>query len=89
VIILTTPALSPPQDDLESHFWEDPTVREDFKGVVRQVLSRVNTVNGLAYKDDATVLAWEVREARWDTRGACVERCSGSAGAGLMALLLL
>jgi hypothetical protein len=40
-------------------FWKDPQLIADFKETIRFVVERVNTVNGIAYKDDPTVLAWE------------------------------
>jgi len=40
-------------------FWSDPQLIEDFKETVRFVLERVNTLTGVAYKDDPTILAWE------------------------------
>jgi mannan endo-1,4-beta-mannosidase len=42
-----------------SNFWSDKEVREDFKHLVSFILNRVNTVNGIVYKDDATILAWQ------------------------------
>ena len=40
-------------------FWVDPQLREDYKTTVRYVLSRVNTVTGVPYKDDKAILAWQ------------------------------
>ena len=40
-------------------FWKDPQLIADFKETIRFVVERVNTVNGVAYKDDPTILAWE------------------------------
>ena len=40
-------------------FWTDPQLIADFEATVRFVLTRVNTRNGVAYRDDPTVLAWE------------------------------
>ena len=41
------------------NFYTNPRVIRDFKALVEQVLTRVNTVTGVAYKDDPTILAWE------------------------------
>lgn len=41
-------------------FWTDPGVKEDFKHLLSFVLNRRNTVNGLLYKDDSTILAWQL-----------------------------
>jgi hypothetical protein len=40
-------------------FWTDPQVIADYKAIVTHVLTRVNTVTGLPYRDDPTILAWE------------------------------
>ena len=40
-------------------FWSDPSLIEDFKLTIRFVLERVNTRNGLTYREDPTILAWE------------------------------
>jgi mannan endo-1,4-beta-mannosidase len=41
-------------------FWTDPEVREDFKHLVSFILNRRNTVNGVLYKEDPTILAWQL-----------------------------
>jgi len=43
----------------KDEFWTDSQLIEDFKLTVKHVLTRVNTVNGIPYKDDPTILAWE------------------------------
>lgn len=56
----------PEQNDvkaLEQLFWTDAAVRADFKTVIAAVATRVNTINGIAYRDDPTIMAWEVRGA--------------------------
>ncbi len=40
-------------------FWTDPQLREDYKATVRHVLTRVNTVTGVPYRDDKAILAWQ------------------------------
>ncbi|NJK93902.1 MAG: hypothetical protein HC830_03880 [Bacteroidetes bacterium] len=41
-------------------FWTDPGVKEDFRHFLRFILNRKNTVNGLLYKDDPAILAWQL-----------------------------
>lgn len=40
-------------------FWTDPQLIEDFKKTISFVLNRVNTITGVKYKDDKTIMAWE------------------------------
>lgn len=40
-------------------FWTDPQLIEDFEQTVRFLLTRVNTVTGVPYREDKAVLAWE------------------------------
>lgn len=44
----------------EGEFWTDKVVKEDFKHFLNFILNRKNTVNGLAYKDDPAILAWQL-----------------------------
>ncbi|KAJ3022864.1 hypothetical protein HKX48_005065 [Thoreauomyces humboldtii] len=41
-------------------FWSDPEIIDDFKHLISHVLNRVNTVNGIRYGDDPTVMAWQL-----------------------------
>jgi mannan endo-1,4-beta-mannosidase len=41
-------------------FYTHPKVRDAYKNYARTIISRVNTVTGVAYKDEPTILAWEV-----------------------------
>ncbi|KAI8912364.1 glycoside hydrolase superfamily [Powellomyces hirtus] len=43
-----------------SQFWTDPQLIDDFQHIISYVLNRVNTVNGIRYGDDPTVLAWQL-----------------------------
>jgi hypothetical protein len=43
----------------ENDFWTDEQVISDFEETVRFLIERVNTVTGVAYRDDPTILAWE------------------------------
>ncbi|MBZ0255107.1 cellulase family glycosylhydrolase, partial [bacterium] len=47
------------RDKQKDDFWTDPQLIDDFKQTVHFLLTRVNTVTGVAYKDDKAVLAWE------------------------------
>jgi hypothetical protein len=41
-------------------FWTDEGVKDDFKHFVSYILNRKNTVNGLLYKEDPAILAWQL-----------------------------
>ncbi|TPX30460.1 hypothetical protein SmJEL517_g05970 [Synchytrium microbalum] len=43
----------------ELEFWTDSLVRNDFKQVIQQVILRRNTVTGVVYRDDPTILGFE------------------------------
>jgi hypothetical protein len=42
-----------------AEFYTDPQLKEDYKTTVRHVLTRTNTITGVAYRDDKAVLAWQ------------------------------
>ncbi|MBI5684888.1 MAG: cellulase family glycosylhydrolase [Verrucomicrobia bacterium] len=42
-----------------AEFYTDPQLKEDYKATVRHVLTRTNTITGVAYRDDKAVLAWQ------------------------------
>jgi len=42
------------------NFWDDPKARAAFKDFIVWLLNRRNTVTGKLYKDDPTILAWEL-----------------------------
>jgi len=44
----------------ENDFWSDETIKNDFKQTISYVLNRVNTITGIAYKNDKSILAWEL-----------------------------
>lgn len=41
-------------------FYTDALCKAIYKDYVRQFISRINTYTGIAYKDDPTILAWEL-----------------------------
>lgn len=56
------------------NFWDKAKSREVFKGFITWLLNRTNTVTGLKYKDDPTILAWELgNEIRLSTPEWCAE----------------
>jgi len=44
----------------EDDFFTNPTVKGYYKNHVKIVLTRMNTITGVAYKDDPTIFAWEL-----------------------------
>ena len=42
-----------------AEFYTDPQIKEDYKATVRHVLTRTNTITGVAYRDDKAILAWQ------------------------------
>lgn len=52
-------------------FYTNATIRGWYKDWISHVLNRVNTITGVAYKDDPTVMAWELgNEPRCLSAGA-------------------
>ena len=48
-------------------FYEDARARQAYRDWCRTVITRVNTITGVAYRDDPTIFAWELtNEARCD-----------------------
>ena len=41
-------------------FYTDPTIRTWFKNWIQHLLNRTNTYTGLKYKDDPTIMTWEL-----------------------------
>lgn len=41
-------------------FYSDPQIRGWYKDWVSHMLNRVNTITGVAYKDDPTIMTWEL-----------------------------
>lgn len=46
--------------DEGTFFFRDPRTRQDYKNWVQHTLTRVNSLTGVAYKDEPTVFAWEL-----------------------------
>lgn len=44
----------------KTQFFTDATVKQGFKDLLYYVLNRTNTYTGVKYKDDPTILAWEL-----------------------------
>jgi mannan endo-1,4-beta-mannosidase len=40
-------------------FWTDPQLISDIESTIHFVTNRINTLTGIAYKDDKAILAWE------------------------------
>ncbi|KEH43148.1 putative mannan endo-1,4-beta-mannosidase [Medicago truncatula] len=45
---------------IEDDFFINPLVKQYYKNNVKAVLTRKNTINGVLYKDDPTIFAWEL-----------------------------
>ena len=43
----------------ENKFYTDKTVIHDFEQYIGEILNHVNSLTGIAYKDDPTIMAWE------------------------------
>ena len=41
-------------------FFRDSRIKDTYKAYIKKVLTRVNTITGIPYKDDPTILAWEL-----------------------------
>jgi mannan endo-1,4-beta-mannosidase len=46
--------------DESSFFFRDPRTKRDYRNWVAHVVQRVNPLTGLAYRDDPTIMAWEL-----------------------------
>ncbi|CAO2835124.1 unnamed protein product [Amaranthus hypochondriacus] len=44
----------------EDDFYTNPVVKGLYKNHIKRVLTRVNSITGVAYKDDTTIMAWEL-----------------------------
>jgi mannan endo-1,4-beta-mannosidase len=41
-------------------FYQSAKAQEEFRNTVKKIITRVNTVNGKAYTDDATIMSWQL-----------------------------
>ncbi|MBR1172804.1 cellulase family glycosylhydrolase [Bradyrhizobium sp. KB893862 SZCCT0404] len=46
--------------DKSGFFFRDPRTKRDYRSWVSHVVQRVNPLTGLAYRDDPTIMAWEL-----------------------------
>lgn len=46
--------------DKSRFFFTDPRTKQDYRTWVRHVVQHVNLLTGLAYRDDPTIMAWEL-----------------------------
>lgn len=44
----------------DDDFYTNPIVKEYYKNHVQRIITRVNTITGIAYRDDTTIMAWEL-----------------------------
>lgn len=57
----------------EDEFWSDPQLIADFKKTIHYVLNRVNTITGVAYKNDPSIMAWETGNELTNTKEWALE----------------
>ncbi|MEH6949899.1 cellulase family glycosylhydrolase [Nitrobacter sp. NHB1] len=46
--------------DKSTFFFSDPRTKRDYKTWVEHVVRRINPLTGIAYRDDPTIMAWEL-----------------------------
>jgi len=51
----------------DKEFYHSPQCLENYKRLVSYVLNRRNTYTGVLYKDDKTILAWQLGNELWST----------------------
>ncbi|KAL5713107.1 mannan endo-1,4-beta-mannosidase [Ranunculus cassubicifolius] len=44
----------------EDDFYTNPLVKNYYKNHIKTILTRINTITGVAYKDEPTIFAWEL-----------------------------
>ena len=57
------------RDKPKNDFWTDPQLINDFEETIRHILTRTNTLTGVRYLDDKSVLCWETGN---ELRGATI-----------------
>ncbi|CAA0833701.1 Mannan endo-1-4-beta-mannosidase 7 [Striga hermonthica] len=48
------------QTSSDDDFYTNEVVKDYYKKHVQRILNRINTITGVAYKDDPTIMAWEL-----------------------------
>ncbi|XP_016514219.2 mannan endo-1,4-beta-mannosidase 5-like [Nicotiana tabacum] len=48
------------QINSEDDFYTHPVLKDYYKNHIRKVVTRLNTITGMAYRDDSTIMAWEL-----------------------------
>jgi mannan endo-1,4-beta-mannosidase len=46
--------------DNSAAFYREPRAQEAFRGAIRQLIGRKNSVNGRSYADDPTIMSWQL-----------------------------
>jgi hypothetical protein len=65
--ITFTGAMTVRRDVTPQAFFDAPTCQQLYKAFLLKLATRVNTINGLTYKDDDTIFAWDLgNEMRYD-----------------------
>lgn len=65
-------AVAPGEELPHDAFWSDPRAIDAQRAYIAAIVGRTSTIDGRAYADDPTVLAWElVNEARCDDPELC------------------
>ncbi|THU51317.1 hypothetical protein C4D60_Mb06t29750 [Musa balbisiana] len=44
----------------EDDFYTNPVVKGYYKNHIQRLLTRINSITNVAYKDDPTIMAWEL-----------------------------
>lgn len=59
----------------DDDFFSNPVIKGYYRNHVKKVLTRINSITGVAYKDDPTIFAWElINEPRSDdSSGALIQ----------------
>ncbi|HEY4012619.1 MAG TPA: cellulase family glycosylhydrolase [Polyangiaceae bacterium] len=59
-------------------FYTDPTIRGWYKAYIAHLLGRINSITGVAYKDDPTIAAWELANEPRCIGGSAAYPASGT-----------